>query len=74
MFWFHGSDEGTKHETKTFQLKKPAKRVVKDIRRAARRHLSAEDKIRIMINGLHGDDSIADLYRKEGIVQSPYYT
>ena len=37
--------------------KKPAERVVKDIRRATRRHFSAEDKIRIVIEGLRGDDS-----------------
>ena len=37
--------------------KKPAERVVKDIRRATRRHFSAEDKIRIVIDGLRGDAS-----------------
>lgn len=54
--------------------KKPAERLVKDIRRATRRHFSAEDKIRIVIDGLRGDDSIAELCRKEGIAQSLYYT
>ncbi|WP_394692830.1 IS3 family transposase [Hyphobacterium sp.] len=54
--------------------KKPADRVVKDIRRATRRHFSAEDKIRIVLEGLRGDDSIAELCRKEGIAQSLYYT
>ena len=54
--------------------KAPAERVVKDIRRQARRHLSAEDKIRIVLDGLRGEDSIAELCRKEGIAQSLYYT
>ena len=54
--------------------KAPAERVVKDIRRATRRHFSAEDKIRIVLEGLRGDDSIAELCRKEGIAQSLYYT
>ena len=54
--------------------KKPAERVVKDIRRATRRHFSEEDKIRIVIDGLRGDDSIAELCRREGIAQSLYYT
>jgi transposase len=54
--------------------KKPAEQVVKDIRRATRRHFSAEDKIRIVLDGLRGDDSIAELCRKEGIAQSLYYT
>ena len=39
--------------------KPPAERVVKDIRRQTRRHFSAEDKIRIVLEGLRGDDSIA---------------
>ena len=54
--------------------KKPAEQVRKDIRRATRRHFSAEDKIRIVLDGLRGEDSIAELCRKEGIAQSLYYT
>ena len=54
--------------------KAPAEQVVKDIRRQTRRHFSAEDKIRLVLEGLRGDDSIAELCRKEGIAQSLYYT
>jgi transposase len=54
--------------------KAPAERVVKDIRRATRRHFSAEDKIRIVLDGLRGEDSIAVLCRKDGIAQNLYYT
>jgi transposase len=54
--------------------KAPAERVVKDIRRATRRHFSAEDKIRIVLDGLRGEDSIAELCRREGIAQSLYYS
>ncbi len=54
-------------------VKRPAEQVVKDIRRATRRHFSAEDKIRIVLDGLRGEDSIAELCRKEGIAQSLYY-
>ena len=54
--------------------KKPAEQVIKDIRRVTRRHFSAEDKIRIVLDGLRGKDSIAELCRKEGIAQSLYYT
>jgi len=50
--------------------KAPAEQVVKDIRRQTRRHFSAEDKIRIVLEGLRGEDSIAELCRKEGIAQS----
>jgi len=52
----------------------PAERVVKDIRRQTRRHFSTEDKIRIVLDGLRGEDSIAELCRREGIAQSLYYT
>ena len=54
-------------------LKPPADAVVKDIRRATRRHFSAEDKIRIVLEGLRGEDSIAELCRREGITSSQYY-
>ena len=53
--------------------KEPAEQVVKNIRRATRRHFSAEDKIRIVLDGLRGEDSIAELCRREGIVQNLYY-
>jgi len=54
--------------------KVPAEQVVKDIRRATRRHYSAEDKVRIVLSGLRGEDSIAELCRKEGIAQGLYYS
>lgn len=54
--------------------KGPAERVVNGIRRATRSHLSAEDKIRIALDGLRGGDSIAELCRKEGNAESLYYT
>ena len=53
--------------------REPAEQIVKDIRRATRRHFSAEDKIRIVLDGLRGEDSIAELCRREGIVQNLYY-
>jgi transposase len=48
-------------------------KTVRDIRRATRRHFSAEEKIRIVLEGLRGEESIAELCRKEGIVQNLYY-
>ena len=60
--------------SKSTTAKRPAEQVIKDIRRATRRHFSAEDKIRIVLDGLRGEDSIAELCRKEGIAQSLYYT
>ena len=53
--------------------KEPAERVIKTIRRATRRQFSAEEKIRIVLEGLRGEDSIAELCRREGIVQNLYY-
>ena len=52
----------------------PSERLVKDIRRATRRQYSAEEKIRIVLDGLRDEDSIAELCRKEGIAQSLYDT
>ena len=52
----------------TRPLKEPAEKVVQDIRRATRKHYSAEKKI-----GLRGEDSIAELCRREGMAQNLYY-
>jgi transposase len=51
-----------------------AEETIKDIRRATRRHWSAEDKIRIVLEGLRGEDSISELCRREGIAASQYYS
>ena len=51
----------------------PSENAVKDIRRATRKRHSAEEKIRIVLDGLRGEDSIAELCRREGIAQSLYY-
>ena len=59
---------------KKLPAKAPAERVVQDIGRAARRHFWTEDKICIVLDGLRGEASIAELCRKEGIAQSLYYT
>jgi transposase len=54
--------------------KPPAEQVVKDIRRATRKQYSAEEKIRIVLEGLRGEYSIAELCRREGIAESLYYS
>ena len=51
-----------------------ADRTVKDIRRKTRRRYSSEEKIRIVLAGLRGEDSIAELCRQEGISQGIYYS
>ena len=58
---------------KSAPAKEPAEQVIKTIRRATRRQFSAEEKIRIVLEGLRGEDSIAELCRREGIVQNLYY-
>ena len=50
-----------------------SEQVVKDIRRATRKQYSAEEKIRIVLDGLRGEYSIAELCRREGIAESLYY-
>ncbi len=48
--------------------------MVRDIRRATRKQHSSEEKIRIVLEGLRGEDSIAALCRREGIAESLYYS
>lgn len=48
-------------------------KTIRDIRRATRRQYSAEEKIRIVLDGLRGESSIAELCRREGINQNLYY-
>jgi len=52
----------------------PSERLVRDIRRATRKQYSAEEKIRIVLDGLRGEVSIAELCRREGIAESLYYS
>jgi len=49
--------------------KSPGEKIVKDIKRARRKHYSSEEKIRNVLAGLRGEDSIAELCRREGISQ-----
>ena len=58
---------------KSEPVKAPAEQIVKDIRRATRRHFSAEEKIRVVLEGLRGEESIAELCRRQGIASSMYY-
>jgi transposase len=51
----------------------PAEQLVKDIRRKTRRKYNAEEKIRIVLEGLRGEASIAEVCRREGIAESLYY-
>ena len=54
--------------------KDPAEKVVRDIRRKTRRKHSTEEQIRIVLEGLRGEESIAALCRREGIAESLYYS
>ena len=53
--------EGAKMGQKSGSVKEPAKQVVKEIRRVTRRQFTAEEKIRIVLTGLRGEDSLAEL-------------
>jgi transposase len=52
----------------------PSEKAVRDIRRKTRRKHSPEEKIRVVLDGLRGEDSIAALCRREGIAESLYYS
>ena len=59
---------------KSMSLRDGAETAVRDIRRKTRKQYSAEEKIRIVLSGLRGEDSIAELCRREGIAESLYYS
>ena len=52
----------------------PSEELFKGIRRATRKRYSAEEKIRIVLDGLRGERSIAELCRHEGIAEGLYYS
>ena len=58
---------------KTVGSKDAADKLVKNIRRKTARRYSAEEKIRIVLAGLRGEESFAALCRREGIAESLYY-
>jgi transposase len=60
-FWPIVAIEGAKIGQKSGPVKEPAEQFVREIRRATRRQFSAEEKIRIVLSGLRGEDSIAEL-------------
>ena len=53
--------------------KTTAVRTVRNIRRNSRKKYSGEEKIRIVLEGLRGEETIAELCRREGISESVYY-
>jgi transposase len=59
--------------TKRNPNKPSSEKTVRDIRRAIRRQYSADEKIRIVLDGLRGEDSVAELCRREGINSNVYY-
>ena len=54
--------------------KDAADKLVRGIKRKTRKHYSAEEKIRIVLAGLRGEESISALCRREGIAESLYYS
>jgi transposase len=52
---------------------KRARKTIRQVRRATRRKFSAEEKIRVILEGLRGEESISELCRREGISPSIYY-
>ncbi len=63
-----------KKDARIYYLKPPAEKVVRDLRRATRKHHSAEDKIRIVFEGLPGEESFASLRQREAVAGSLHYS
>jgi len=73
MFWLIIAQGEAKMRQKQETRPGSAEKTVRDIRRATRRRHSSEEKIRIVLEGLRGEDSIAELCRREGLNQNVYY-
>jgi hypothetical protein len=73
-FLVHRNRQGVKMNKKSGTSKASADRLVKTIRRKTRQTYSAEEKIRIVLAGLRGEESIPALCRREGISESLYYS
>ena len=70
----HRSRQGAKIRQKPVTRRTSSEKTIKDIRRATRKQYSAEEKIRIVLDGLRGEETIAELCRREGISQGLYYS
>ena len=68
------SAPAAREPTAASAAKPPAERVARDTRRRTRKQHTAEDKIRVVLEGLRGEESIAALCRREGIAESLYYS
>ena len=55
------------------QKKQSSEAAIREIRRRTRRKFSPEEKIRIVLDGLRGEQSVSDLWRREGIASNLYY-
>src|SRR3954465_8778502 len=73
-FLAHRSQRGAQMRQKSGTPNGSSEQLVKNIRRATRKHYSAEDKIRIVLDGVRGESSVAELCRREGIAESLYYS
>ncbi len=63
----------TKESLNSSASKQPVLSVIKDIQRQTRKQYSAEEKIRIVLEGLRGESSVAEICRREGINPNIYY-
>jgi len=73
VFWIIVALQRNDDETENGSDEPSSERVIKDIRRVTRKQYGAEEKIRIVLDGLRGEESIAALCRREGIAESLYY-
>ena len=58
---------------KAASAKQPVLSVIKDIKKQSRKQYSAEEKIRIVLEALRGESSVAEIYRREGLNTNIYY-
>ena len=67
------SSQSKRSAPSTAAERKPALSIIKDIQRQTRRQYTAEEKIRIVLEGLQGEQSVAEICRREGLNTNIYY-
>ena len=69
----HRNHQEVEMRQESVRPESPSERIMKNVRRATRKRHSAEENILIVLDGLRGEASIAELCRREGIAESLYY-
>lgn len=66
-------EQGVRDNQKSESRPETARQLIRQVKRRTRQRVPAEDKIRIVLEGLRGEESVTDLCRREGVTKAAYY-